>query len=190
MQLHKPLSSFKISYWLINLFLFLILNFGCSSVKNPYAQLIKNDFYAYILPESILEEKHWFVNLLVNDNFDAHCKGGPSAPWNPIEIVYQDQQGNHQFSIRISESDAVWNRQNPIDNIELDFHWVQSGSGMIYQGEKSSPIKFVDIFGNEVVVSGTLSVGDKIELINQLEYLGSANEDFVNPWSPEWCESH
>ncbi len=53
----------------------------------------------------------------------------------------------------------------------------------------NSPIKFSDVFDNEVVVSSRLSYTEMVSFINQLEYIGASPDKLPNPWSQEWCEA-
>lgn len=162
---------------------------GSSQLSNPHKELLRNDYYAYIFTNEVLDERQWKL-VPIEHNWDAHCMGGPSAPWNPLLIVYQDQEEDTQLLLNISNRNVIWDRQRSVEEIKLDFLWVEEGMGVKYKGEDNSSIKFTDIFGNEVVVSGSQSTDEKIRLINQLEYIGPSDIERINPWSAEWCNHH
>lgn len=186
----RQIPQKNIRFFFVIVFSFLIIGgLGCSREPNPYSELLKNDYYAYLLPENTLKENGWELKP-IDEDWDAHCFGGPSAPWNPLHIVYQDQEDETQLSLNISDRFVVWDRRLPTEEIHLDSPWAKEGKGVVYDGDDFSPIKFLDIFSNEIVVDGWLSTAEKVKLINQLEYIGPSAEELVNPWSVEWCDHH
>lgn len=160
----------------------------CSRSTSPYDELLDNGFYAYLIPEQELEKYGWKLTPIQED-WDAHCFGGPSSPWNPLTIIYRDSADQTQLTITISDRDVLWNREMPVETIELDSSWAKVGTATTYQGDPFSPVKFNDPWGNEVVVDGWLPIADKIKIVNSLEYIGPPVKDVINPWSAEWCES-
>jgi hypothetical protein len=151
--------------------------------------MIEQGFYAYVLPDGFVVAQGWQVAEVEKDNWEAHCLGGPSAPWNPVTIIYHDETGTEQFSIRVSDRDVIWNRSRSSVETEVDLTYAAQGSGLVYRDAKQSPVKFLDSFGNDVVVDGLLPVEDKLELIRRLDYVGPPVDTFVNPWSAAWCAS-
>jgi hypothetical protein len=161
---------------------------GCITEPNPYKSILRNNYYSYALPNDVLEEQGWRL-VPIEQDWDAHCKGGTSAPWNPLDIWYLDQDESLQFSLRISNRDVIWHHENPTEEVALDSPWVKNGIGVKYRGEDISPIKFFDIFDNEVVVSSDLNQIEMVSFINRLEYIGASPDKSLNPWSQEWCEA-
>lgn len=84
----------------------------------------------------------------------------------------------------------MWDHNIPTETVRLNTPWAEEGKGVVYQSQPLSPIMFEDIFGNKVIVSGTQPLSQKIDLINQLEYVGTPIDDVTNPWSLEWCENN
>jgi hypothetical protein len=178
-----------VGIWLFLVLLLLAQTSGCSSNKSPFAEMIERGFYAYVLPDEFIVPQGWQVTEVEKDNWEAHCLGGPSAPWNPITVIYLDETGTEQLRIRVSDRDVIWNRSRSSEEIVVDLTYAAQGSGLVYRDAKQSPVKFPDSFGNEVVVDGPLPVEDKRELIGRLDYVGPPADTFVNPWSAAWCAS-
>lgn len=161
----------------------------CSRSASPYDELLANGFYAYLIPDQELEKYGWKL-VPIQEDWVAHCMSGPSSPWNPLTIIYRDSADQTQLTITLSDRDVLWNREMPVETIDLDSSWVKDGTATTYQGDPFSPVKFNDRWGNEVVIDGWLTIADKIKVVNSLEYIGPPAEDVINPWSVEWCELH
>jgi hypothetical protein len=166
---------------------------ACSLGSSAYDELSRHGYYAYAVPDTVLTQREWTLQTPFKSEshlWDVHCGLGASAPENPLILYYQDELGDLQLTIRISSLGSMWNHNNPTETVTLNTPWVNEDEGIVYQGQPLSPIKFEDIFGNKVIVRGKQPVSQKIDLITQLEYVGTPIEDVVNPWSLEWCESN
>lgn len=168
----------------------LLLLAACLQETSPYSELIRHGFYAYTVANDTLSEREWAVRTPIKQEqwqWNVHCEGGPSAPENPLILYYQDKEGNLQLTIRISDRASPWDHNKPTENVTLNTPWVKGDRGIVYKDQLFSPLRFEDIFGNQVIVRGEQTVAEKINLVNQFEYAGPPVEDAINPWSIEWC---
>jgi hypothetical protein len=171
----------------ITFFILLITAVGYLVNRTPYDELKENRYYAFVLPEDVIQAQGWQLKPIKHD-WDAHCYGGPSAPWNPLTIVYEDEVEQPQLSITISSRDVIWDRQHPIEKVEVDLVWAKETTAIAYEGDVFSSVKFEDSFGNEVVIESWLAIADKVELINKLEYVGPSVNEVISPWGSSWCD--
>ena len=175
--------------WALVIMLSLFLLQGaCRQQSSPYDELIKHGFYAYSVSNEELIEREWILRTPIKEkNWDIHCDGGPSAPDNPMIIYYEDKEENLQLTIRISNNAPTWDHTSPTETIALSSPWAKTGSGLAYKDQSLSPLRFEDLYGNQVIVRGNLTIPEKVNLVNQFEYIGSSPENMINPWSSEWC---
>lgn len=191
-KLARPCS--KSNHWIIYPILLLFLIQGaCSQTTSPYDELVNRGFYAFILPDDVLIEQGWTLYTPIKEEkrqWNIHCKGGIDAPENPLVLNYLDEEKDLQMSIWISHRGSMWDHNNFTENVSLNTIWSKTNEGLVYKNQPFSPIRFEDIYGNQVIIRGDLPVSEKISLINKLEYYGPQMKDFMNPWSAEWCSKN
>ncbi len=178
-------------HWLIMLNMVMLLS-ACQTDDIDYDNLSvdeisSNGFYAYTLPETIVEEKGWSRTIRM-DGFDTHCNQTDTIyRENPIEITYQDGTLPAPLSIDIAPGSNIWNSSRDSDFLATDVTFVENGQIEYYEIVESGDLllKFEDDIGMQIEVSvkkEKLSIDEAISLISQLEYDGPNKDTIGNPW--------
>ncbi len=176
-------------FWVCLLFLA-----SCAKPPQTVSEIIiDHDYYAYLPSDDYLQARKWTPLLeKEEDHWSLHC-GGPSAPWNPLFIDLVDEQNEVMMAIELSNQAVIWDRNKPLDVLEVESAWAKDNAFYYYRDEPFLPLKFVDTVGNVVVIRGApelqFSEDQLRQFLDALEYVGARPvEDILNPWSATWCE--
>ncbi len=185
-------------HWLIMLNMVMLLS-ACQTDDIDYDNLSvdeisSNGFYAYTLPETIVEEKGWSRTIRMN-GFDTHCNQTDTIyRENPIWITYKDgvlhQDGmfHAPFALAIGPTPHyLWSSNRETDAREIRASYIVNSRVEYYKMEDSDSVlyRFEDDLGMQVVIlswQDTLGIDEAISLISQLEYDGPNKDTIGNPW--------
>jgi hypothetical protein len=170
----------------------LVLLSGCPS-KSPlhpkYDELISRGFYVYVLPKHEMEERGWSREISIW-SWSRHCQGGEiSETFNPIQIDYTGSDSG--LNLMIGPWDMYWDNRRSTTDINLRTPWALNENAEYYiiteDGKDYVHLRFNDRFKIPVQIVSNLSVGEVVQLINQLEYIGPPPDTVTNPWDYSRC---
>lgn len=147
-------------------------------------QLTEAGFYTYLIPEQDLRDSTWSRDIYTY-SLDIHCKSVlPSRHVSPIETTYKDAEGNVVLRIKVVPFDDVIDRRSIVNRILLEAEWLPSGEGKYgLRGDDETTLILRDQFDMEVIISSTaMGLGELVELVEHLEYVGPPQTEVDNPW--------
>ena len=176
----------------LSILLILMLTFSSCSSKELTAKekILDEKFYGYFLAEETETELGLTAQIASPyDEWDLPCQyPGPESPWNPLRVHYYDSMETWLFSIVLADSNVMWAYYH--ESREGKLEWEGETLEILISEESPNLIKFKDRIGNEVTISGNSEIFTEDEFfhfVQQLEFVGLDESEFLNPWSGEWC---
>lgn len=182
------IRSGRILLWIIAGCLLSVLC-GCVE-KHPlhpsYDELKQRGFYVYVLPEGELNKYKWSQTISIW-SWDRHCKGLDwTENFNPLRVEYVNT--DKFLFILIGPWNMYWDASEEVARAQIDTKWSKDGYVAYYMlSDRTTHMRFEDIFGIPVQIVSNLAITEIIPLINQLEYVGPPQEEVTNPWDSAKC---
>lgn len=180
---------------MIKRFCFSIIILICTSCLSQEfsvkQKILEEKFYGYLLNEEAETELSLTAQIISpHDEWDLPCQyPGPESPWNPLRVRYFDADSNRLLEIELADRNVIWSHNH--ESREGKLEWKGQIVNVLISEENPHQIKFVDRIGNELTISGDanfLSEREFFELVQQLEFIGLNESEFLDPWSAEWCD--
>jgi hypothetical protein len=169
--------------WLKAWIIVLLMLIGCAKERplHPsYTELIKNQFYVYVLPETEVQRRQW-EEIISIWGYRFHCQSN-EAP-NNLYVRYVDEYAQVGVDLIIGPWSDVWDWSQDTTEVPLDTTIAKEKRAVFYaRTDGSTALMFEDQFGIQVQVRSRYPITETLEIVQQLEYIGPPSDMVSNPW--------